>query len=545
MLQRLTIGARLALAFSLLALLLLAVSTIGFRGLQQVKSTAVETLEIDAAIALDASRVQLLALQLRRYEKDAFINFAEAERHASYRDRWQDARERLAATLSTAREQAPSDELQALYLEAEAALEEYATGFLAIYRRLSDGEFATTAAVNQAFDEHKDAVYHLSDTAGAIGERAEAHMATATQAIDVSHATALRWLLSVAALALGAAALLSLLITRSIVTPLGQALAITERVAEGDLDQTIQVHGRDETARLLNALQHMTRSLSSLVASIRQAGESVHGNADEIAHGSHTLAARTEQQASALQQSAASMEEITSSVAQNADSTREADDLAEEATVRTRVSNETVSRSVTQIQEVVADAARMDSIIETIDTIAFQTNILALNASVEAAQAGDKGRGFAVVASEVRALASRSADAAGEIRKLLDTTRRQLEACADQVLQSGQSMSDTTTSIERLGAVVTRIGAATREQADGLTQIGTAVAELDSTTQQNAGMVQSTSQAAITLKRQAESLTAMVARFRVAEAPAGAPAIAAPAPIAASTRRPEASAEPA
>ncbi|MDR5865518.1 methyl-accepting chemotaxis protein [Halomonas koreensis] len=516
MLQRFSIGARLAMAFTLIVLLLLAAVGVGTRGLSQVRHTAVDTLSVDAAVALNAARVQQLALQLRRYEKDAFINLREADRVAAYRDKWRGARERLAETLDTGAGLAPSAALREHYREAGDALDDYAAGFDATYRRLRDGDFTTTAGANRAFSAHKAAVYRLADAADAIGERAEARMDTAAAGIEARHAGALTGLLTFAGLALAVAAGLSWLITRSIVGPLGQALAITERVAEGDLRQAIEVRGRDETARLLGALRQMTDSLSSLVASIRHTGVAVHRGAEAIAQGGHDLASRTEQQASALQQSAASMEEITSSVSQNAESTRQADGLAEDATVQARVSHDSVTRSVSLIQAVVADAARMDSIIETIDTIAFQTNILALNASVEAARAGERGRGFAVVATEVRALAGRSAEAADEIRQLLEGTRRQLGECARQVEQSGVSMTETTHSIERLGEEVLRIGAATREQSDGLAQIGTAVAELDAATQQNAGLVQATNASAATLETQAAELRERVSRFRIA-----------------------------
>ncbi|SFT39979.1 methyl-accepting chemotaxis protein [Halomonas saccharevitans] len=516
MLQRFSIGARLALAFALIVLLLLAAVGVGIRGLSQVKTTAVETLEVDTAIALNASRVQRLALQLRRYEKDAFINLRDAEKVAEYHDKWRGAREHLAGTLEAGIDLAPTPELGELYRKAEEALDKYAAGFDDTYRRLLSGDFATTIAANRAFSAHKAAVYDLKDTANAIGERAEAQMVDAETSIVDRHRSALTGLLVFAGLALAMAVALSLSITRSIVRPLSQALAVTERVAKGDLSETIEVEGRDETARLLGALRQMTDSLGSLVASIRQTGAAVHRSAEEIARGGQDLAARTEQQASALQQSAASMEEITSSVSQNAQSTREADGLAESATTQARDSRDSVTRSVSLIQAVVADAGRMDTIIATIDTIAFQTNILALNASVEAARAGEKGRGFAVVATEVRALASRSADAASEIRQLLEGTRRQLGECARQVEQSGVSMTETTHSIERLGEEVMRIGAATREQSDGLAQIGTAVAELDSTTQQNAGLVQATNASAATLETQAAELAERVARFRVA-----------------------------
>ncbi|GEK72109.1 MULTISPECIES: methyl-accepting chemotaxis protein [Halomonas] len=532
MLQRFSIGARLAIAFSLIVLLLLTAGAVGLRGLSQVRDTAVDTLNVDAATALNAARVQQLSLELRRYEKDTFINLREADRVASYRDKWLGAHADLDDVLTRGAELAPTPDLGDLYREADTALDGYAAGFDATHARLRDGDFTTTAEANRAFSDYKAAVYRLQDAADAIGERATQRMARAEAGITARHRGAVTGLLIFAGLAVAAAVLLSLIITRSIVRPLHQALAVTERVAEGDLRQVIEARGSDETARLLGALRRMSDSLSGLVASIRRTSDTVHRGATSIARDGHELAAYTEQQASALQQSAASMEEITGSVTQTAESSRQADRLAEDATVQARVSHESVASSVALIRDVVADAARMDGIIETIDAIAFQTNILALNASVEAARAGERGRGFAVVATEVRALAGRSAEAAGEIRQLLEGTRRQLDECARQTEQSGASMTDTKQSIERLGEEVLSIGAATREQSDGLTQIGTAVAELDSATQRNASLAQATTASAASLEQDSGELNALVARFRLAESFEEAPA-----PLAAPTSR--------
>ena len=515
MLQRLTIGMRLAMAFTLLVLLLLAAGGVGVRGLNQVQNTAVEALEVDAALALNAAQVQQWALQLRRYEKDAFINFRDTDQVTAYYGRWTEARENLAATLDTGIQLTSSPTLHDLYQEANSALEEYTVGFNDTYQRLRSGTFRTTSSANEFFAEYKEAVYNLQTTADIIGTQAALYIDNAKGSIVARHHTILVGLLAFAGLAVVLATVLSLLITRSIVRPLSQALVTTEQVANGDLRQMIEVRGRDETSRLLAALHRMSDSLSGMVGMIRHTSVTIHEDAEAIAQGGHDLASRTEQQASALQQTAASMEEITSSITQNAESTRRADQLAETATRQVQASNDSMARSVALLQATVADAARMDSIIETIDTIAFQTNILALNASVEAARAGDKGSGFAVVATEVRALAGRSADAAGEIRQLLGGTQEQLVECARQVEQSGDSMTETTRSIESLGAEVISIGSATREQSDGLKQISMAVAELDSATQHNAGLVQTTSAAAADLETQVGKLRELVARFQI------------------------------
>jgi methyl-accepting chemotaxis protein len=240
--------------------------------------------------------------------------------------------------------------------------------------------------------------------------------------------------------------------------------------------------------------------------------------ANEIAQGGQELAARTEQQAAALQETASSMEEMTATVRQNSDSTKEADTLAHNASQQMQSSGEEVSRSVELMREVTAASLSMDKIVEAIDTIAFQTNILALNASVEAARAGDKGRGFAVVATEVRALASRSAASAGEIRSMLDDTRSKIKLCSDQAERGAATIGETEAVIQRLAMLMVEVSSATREQSSGIEQINTAITEMDSTTQQNSTLVQQSTNAAFSLEDQAGRLRELVAAFQIDEA---------------------------
>ncbi|SDO03379.1 methyl-accepting chemotaxis protein [Vreelandella arcis] len=255
-----------------------------------------------------------------------------------------------------------------------------------------------------------------------------------------------------------------------------------------------------------------------MVASLRDSSESVLNGANEIAQGGQELAARTEQQAAALQETASSMEEMTATVRQNSDSTKEADTLAYNASQQMHDGGEEVSRSVELMREVTAASLSMNKIVEVIDAIAFQTNILALNASVEAARAGDKGRGFAVVATEVRALASRSAASAAEIRSMLDDTRSKIKLCSEQAERGAATIGETEAVIKRLATLMAEVSSATREQSSGIEQINTAITEMDSTTQQNSTLVQQSTNAAFSLEGQAGRLREMVAAFQIDDA---------------------------
>ncbi|GGX80641.1 methyl-accepting chemotaxis protein [Litchfieldella qijiaojingensis] len=315
--------------------------------------------------------------------------------------------------------------------------------------------------------------------------------------------------------ALIAAFLIRLGMMRVVVAPLREAITHFERIADGDLTAHIEERGRNEIGQLYSALERMQEKLETLVVSLRDSSDSVFTGAGEIAAGSQDLSSRTEQQASALQETASSMEQMASTVSNNTDTAIKADQLSASASKTAEAGGQEVERTVQLMREIAESANRVNDIIGVIDSIAFQTNILALNASVEAARAGEQGRGFAVVASEVRSLASRSAESAKEIRSLIEATTTQIVSGAEQAERSGQTISETVDSIRQVSALMGEISTATQEQNSGIEQINAALTEMDSVTQQNASLVQQSSAAAASLEEQAQRLAALIATFRV------------------------------
>ncbi|REC94922.1 methyl-accepting chemotaxis protein [Kushneria indalinina] len=517
MLTRLKIGPRLAMAFGVLTLLLVASAIVGLVGLSNMKETADSAINTDAALAQNALNVQRLALEERRFEKDSFINIDTPDRVAGYYDKWENSRAALSQTLAEGEQLAPTDDLRQLYTQAEAALEAYAAGFQAIHQRIVNGELTEPAQANAAFGAYKEQVYQLESLADQINTVAAERMDRANETISAAHSRTMVSLLVFAAIALLAAVALAVVITRSITRPLGRALYVAEQVAQGDLTQEITVTGRDETAQLLAAMKKMNASLLTLVGSIRETCQSVHAGASELSHASHDLAARTEQQAASLEETAASMEEISSTVKNNTEATQRINALTIDATGSARSSSSDVVQSLSLMKEIATQSQRVNEILATIDSISFQTNILALNASVEAARAGEQGRGFAVVASEVRALANRSATSAGEIRQLLETMSQRITSGVAQAERSGGSIEQTRGAIEELATLINEIATASREQNGGVDQVNTAIAQMDMVTQQNAAMVEQSTAAASMLEEQAGQLQKLVATFRIRE----------------------------
>jgi len=304
-------------------------------------------------------------------------------------------------------------------------------------------------------------------------------------------------------------------IPRSVILPVQDAVMLAQSIADGDLTHTVKSHGKDELGHLLGNLDMMQSRLAVVVANVRQGSEAVATSSTEIAQGNHDLSARTESQASALEQTAASMEELSATVKQNADNARQANQLAMNASTVAVRGGDVVSQVVETMKGINDSSRKISDIISVIDGIAFQTNILALNAAVEAARAGEQGRGFAVVASEVRSLAGRSADAAKEIKSLINASVERVEHGTVLVDQAGSTMTEVVAAIRRVTDIMGEISAASNEQSLGVSQVGEAVTQMDQVTQQNAALVEQMAAAASSLKAQAQDLVQVVAVFKL------------------------------
>lgn len=297
--------------------------------------------------------------------------------------------------------------------------------------------------------------------------------------------------------------------------PLAQIMDHIRTLTQGDLTHRLGVQGRNEMGRLAMGLEEMQQSLISTVTAVRNSSESIHSGATEISSGNNDLSSRTEQQAASLEETAASMEQLTATVRQNTDNAKQATQLAKNASDTAARGGQVVDTVVHTMSEIADSSKQIAQITSVIDSIAFQTNILALNAAVEAARAGEQGRGFAVVAGEVRTLASRSAQAAKEIKALIDKSTSCVGMGSQQVSDAGKTMKEIVAAVTRVTDIMGEIASASEEQSRGIEQVSLAVSQMDSVTQQNAALVEESAAAAASLEQQAEQLRLAVAVFHI------------------------------
>ena len=309
-------------------------------------------------------------------------------------------------------------------------------------------------------------------------------------------------------------------LTRSLVLPIRYVRDCTLRLAKGDFAVPVerrQIDKRygDEVQELVAGLQVMHQAFVHVVGKVRENAEHVATSAEEMALGNLELSSSTHQQADSLQQTAHAISELTVNVRDSAMSAEQANDLAREASIVASRGGEITQDLVSTMQGIEASARRIADITGLIDSIAFQTNMLALNASVEASRAGDKGKGFAVVANEVRHLAQRSAGAAREIKALVDESVNRVSMGAALVNSAGVTMMEIVESTRNVSSMMESITEATKQQNDGIGEVSAAMASIDSATQQNAIWANSSAHTSEELKLKAFDLVTTVSLFRL------------------------------
>ena len=526
--KNLNIGARLALGFAAVLILLVAVSAFAISRMQAASG-------LTDALVQDQVRNERL---ISEWQQVVEVNAARTTSAYLAGDPADQAGVETQMKASSARATEIQNKLtevldqpreKARLAEVLAARAAYTSARAQVFKEKSAGNADAAKQIYSTDMVGKRSTYLAALAKMAADERREVD--DTANAIRAKYESARNMMigLSVVAVLIGAA--FAVMISRAITTPLREAVRVAETVSAGDLTSVITVDSKDETGQLMGALKSMNDSLVRIVGEVRQGTETIGTASSEIASGNMDLSARTEQQASALEETASSMEELTSTVKFNADNARQANQLAITASEVASRGGVVVSQVVSTMGSINESARKIVDIISVIDGIAFQTNILALNAAVEAARAGEQGRGFAVVASEVRNLAQRSAAAAKEIKTLIGDSVDKVDAGSRLVDQAGQTMDEVVASITRVTDIMNEITTASDEQREGIEQVNMAITQMDSVTQQNAALVEEAAAAAASMQEQAARLTSVVGVFKLDQlaAPRAAVVVKAPA----------------
>ena len=501
----LKIGTRLGLAFCLLILLTIICSASGWTSLNEVGNKW--------------QSFSKLSLEKRRFANNGSAQLGDAVHHfKDYVIRGGDYQKKFADDLTDINNSVRGYQDLGEISEQESTLLKQISAGIESYRQAM--EKAVTMKSNGSNIEEIDRSIKGADKEMAQGwaglldiARQEAIKTGTSITTTISFAKSVIIVVALAVVILSG--LSGWFIARSITKPIGQAVKIAQTVASGNLSGHIEIQSTDEVGQLLLALKEMNDSLKNIVTEVRIGTETIASASSQISIGNLDLSSRTEEQACSLEETASSMEELTGAVRQNADSAAYANKLAAQASgIAIKGGSEVMQ--VVQTMALINDSSKkIVEIINVIDGIAFQTNILALNASVEAAHAGEHGRGFNVVATEIRNLAQRSANAAKEIKILITDSVEKIDGGAKLVNQTGVTMDQVVTSVKQVTDIISEIMVASAEQSNGIEQINQAITQMDAVTQQNAALVEEAAAAAQSLEDQAATLVDIVSIFKL------------------------------
>ncbi|MDL4616852.1 methyl-accepting chemotaxis protein [Citrobacter amalonaticus] len=390
------------------------------------------------------------------------------------------------------------------------------TGYMSIRTRATDAEIATVEPLYKALNEgrcrrriHKGLVVRK----GWLGKlpampvrwRVRSVMAliyvVLAAALHLSGAPWLAQLMCALVMLLGTAAF-----EWQIVRPIENVAKQALKVATGERNSVAHLNRSDELGLTLRAVGQLGLMCRWLINDVSSQVSSVRNGSETLAKGNDDLNKHTRQTVDNVQQTVTTMNQMAASVKQNSETASAADKLSIAASSAATQGGEAMDTVIKTMDDIANSTQRIGTITTLINDIAFQTNILALNAAVEAARAGEQGKGFAVVAGEVRHLASRSASAANDIRKLIDASADKVQSGSQQVHAAGRTMDDIVSQVQNVTQLIAQISHSTLEQSDGLTSLTRAVGELNDITQKNAELVEESAQVSAMVKYRASRL---------------------------------------
>jgi methyl-accepting chemotaxis protein len=496
--SKVRIGVRLGAAFAFLCAVLVAVGWLGLAGMGRMDDVNAEITRGAWVKARAAQQLSEASLQLTIGGNAMILaDTDEGVRKATagLSQRTKDA----AAALEKLAQLASNDGERRSIAEARRLVADLTPRYEKVASHLAAGQ---PIAAQKAMDSDLNPVLDkLSKVADEIGTATTADVDDASRRQEEAYRSSRTMAVTLVLVALAAAVVIAVLVTRSITRPLEAAVRVVGNVARGDLRERVEPEGDDELARLLAAVRDMSDRLSQVVGEIRSGADALAGASAQVSATAAALSQGTGEQAASVEETTSSLEEMTASINQNTENARQTESMAKEGARNAEGSGSSVTQTVTAMQSI----AERISIVE---EIAYQTNLLALNAAIEAARAGDHGKGFAVVATEVRKLAERSQKAAKEIGELAGSSVKVAET-------SGKLIADLVPTIRKTADLVQEVAAASAEQSAGVAQVSRAMGTVDQVTQRNASAAEELSSTAEEMASQAEALQQTISFFQV------------------------------
>ena len=542
MLQQLTISNKLKLGFGAILVIILALILAASQGFNQVNSAVQQN--IHSYHVLQDSDAALLALVNMETGMRGFALTGKDEFLDPLNQGKRQFAEQLQELTQLTRDN-PEQQASLVQLgQAEAQWhQESVQQILALRRQVIAGSQPLDVLTSRiATAQDKGKMDDMRDVLGQIKTRETRLLDSRTESMQDAKQHAMLILISGGILATLLALVIAWSLSRTVVGRLAQAVTVARDIAAGQLDSPIPAAGRDEVGQLLGAFGQMQEKLRAMIQGIKQGTDQLVAAAHTISANSQQLSAAAQEQSSAASSMAATVEELTVSINHVADNAGEAHDLSSQSgrlaqdggqTIQASVDSMrsiagTVQSSATRIGELGEHSERVSSIVSVIKGIADQTNLLALNAAIEAARAGEQGRGFAVVADEVRQLAQRTTNSTQEIAAMIEKIQaatqaamsdmevgvRQVNGGVDLANQAGEAVVSINASSDNVVRVVNQISLALREQTAASHDVARTVERLAQMAQQNSEAIDETVQTAVSLDALANDLNRQIGQFR-------------------------------
>ncbi|WP_420238125.1 methyl-accepting chemotaxis protein [Telmatobacter bradus] len=494
---------RLMIGFGALLVLTVIISYLSVSSLSKANDRVEQLYRFDLIGSDNVNAIAIDTATLGRLSLDAFAHESDTETITNDEKQASEIFANLHTELDEADKNFTTKQGHDALAVISKTLPSYEQGAGILYQKLKAKDYDGAKADLLALGELRKTIRDASELARQLKqEHAEQQFDENAHAYQEARTLALT--ACIASLLLGA--ILAIVIARGFALPLNQAVTTLRKVAGGDLTVVLDIDTQDEVGDMAMALNETVQKLRLTLAEVTEGAIETSSSSQQLAAAAESIASGAQEQAASIEETSASLEEITATVRQSADNAQQASQLASGSRDAAEQGQQVVSQAVTAMSEINASSAKIAEIIGTIDEIAFQTNLLAVNAAVEAARAGEEGRGFAVVATEVRSLAQRSAEAAKEIKVLIQDSLRKVERGTELVNKSGDTLQTIVQSVKRVTDIVGEIAAAAGEQSTGIEHVNTAMMQMDQVTQANSAHTEELSTTAESMAQQAERL---------------------------------------